>query len=55
MDEELEGSREVVNHDANVLQPLNRHVLHRNKPRFELQRRARVEIGPSNDKSASQR
>jgi hypothetical protein len=39
-DEELGCGREVVNHDADVLHPLDRHVLYGNESRFEPQRQA---------------
>ena len=52
LDEELDCGREVVNYDADVLHPLDRHRLHCNECRFESQRRERLEIAWSNDKSA---
>jgi hypothetical protein len=39
-DEELDCGREVVNHDADVLHPLDRHVLNGQESRFEPRRQA---------------
>jgi hypothetical protein len=38
--EELSRGREVVNHDADVLHPLDRQVLDGTEPRFEHERRS---------------
>ena len=39
-DEELGCGREVVNHDADVVHPFDRHVLNGKEPRFEPRRQA---------------
>jgi hypothetical protein len=48
-DEELGCGREVVNHDADVLHPFDRHVLYGNESRFEPQRQAPEETRSSRE------
>src|SRR5207245_2606990 len=45
-DEELGCGREVVNHDADVLHPLDRHVLDGKESRFEPRRQAPEKTRP---------
>jgi hypothetical protein len=40
LDEELSSGTEVVDHDADVVHPLDRHVLDGKEPRFEQRRHA---------------
>ena len=55
LDEELGRGREVVNHDADVVHPLDRHVLDGKESRFEPRRSPPIPMGAAGFEPATSR